>query len=104
MERELEFPFERDRYRHELVAREGDVCLVRRVNLVTGSEHWEVVIVQHRGAETTPRGVEYPAREVYPGNEEWGEHGWTYTTRAEADARMAREAPHHPRRAPEPPK
>src|SRR5262245_55910621 len=89
MERELEFPFERDRYRHELVLRHGDVCLVERENLLTGSRHWEVVVVQHRPARTLPNGVRVEAGEAYPSSAQWGEAGWTYTRRLEADARMA---------------
>jgi len=88
----LAFPFERDGFRHEFVEREGGVCLVRRLNLritPTPSVHWEVVILQRRRAEVVPRGVAYPAREVYPGTEEWGEHGWTFLDVAAARAKMA---------------
>jgi hypothetical protein len=75
----VNFPFTRDRYRHELLERAGDVCLVARTNLVTDSMHWEVVVLQHRRAETSQSGRTYPAREVYPGAEQWGTAGWTYT-------------------------
>ena len=87
----LAFPFERDEFRHELLERDGDICLVRRLNLrikPTPSVHWEVVILQRRPAETI-RGYSYPARELYPGNEEWGEHGWTFLDLAQARAKMA---------------
>lgn len=87
----LAFPFARDGFRHELVRRDGDVCLVARTNLRVDppSVHWEVIVVQHRPAETTPSGRAYPARESYPGPAAWGEQGWTFTERAMADARMA---------------
>ena len=88
----LAFPFDRGGYRHELVERDGDVCLVRRLNLrikPAPSVHWEVVILQRRAAELSPRGTPLPAREVYPGNEECGEHGWTFTDQSVARARMA---------------
>jgi hypothetical protein len=41
---------------------------------------YEVIIVQNRPAETLPSGKSYPDREVYPGAEEWGTHGWSYQT------------------------
>ena len=72
------FPFTRDRYRHELLERAGDVCLVERTNLVTDSVHWEVVVLQ-REPEQTIKGKVYPAHLRYPGNEEWGTYGWTFT-------------------------
>jgi hypothetical protein len=81
----LRFPFTRDRYRHLLLERTGDICLVTRDNLETGSVHWEVVRLQIRPAETMPDGRAYPAREVYPGSSAWGTRGWTYTTRPEAE-------------------
>ena len=93
----LAFPFERGGFRHELEHREGEVCLVRRTNLSTASVHWEVVQVQLRGAEVSQRGVVYPAREVYPGTEEWGEHGWTFTEASVARARMASVCVHRSR-------
>jgi len=93
----LAFPFDRGGFRDELEARDGDVCLVRRTNLGTGSVHWEVVGLQLRAAEVSQRGVLYPAREVYPGNEDWGEHGWTFTEASLARARMAELCAHRSR-------
>jgi hypothetical protein len=90
-EEPLRFPFDRDDWRHVLVRREGDVCLVERSNLRVEppSVHWEVIVVQHRPAETTRSGRSYPARESYPGPAAWGEAGWTFTERVQADAKMA---------------
>jgi len=88
-EEPLRFPFDRDDWRHVLLRRAGDACLVERTNLRTGSVHWEVVILEHRLAETTRSGRAYPARENYPGPAAWGQYGWTFTERAMADARMA---------------
>jgi len=87
----LAFPFEHNRFRHELVERQGDVCLVRRLNLEVDppSAHWEVVILQRRRAETLPSGRSYPAREAYPGDAEWGTHGWTFVIEALARAKWA---------------
>jgi hypothetical protein len=80
----LAFPFTRDRFVHRLLARSGDVCLIERENLETGSTHWEVIRVQTRPAETAPDGRTYPAREAYPNTERWGERGWTFTALPEA--------------------
>jgi hypothetical protein len=95
------FPFDRAGFRHVLLAREGDVCLVERTNLHVKppSVHWEVIVVQHRPAEVSQRGVNYPAREAYPGNEQWGEAGWTFTKESEAHAKMALLSPHRSRTA-----
>jgi len=91
MEEDLRFPFDRDGFRHVLVRRVGDICLVERMNLRVRppSVHWEVVLLQHQPAQTLPSGKRYPARESYPSTEQWGEAGWTYTDPARADARMA---------------
>jgi hypothetical protein len=104
-EEPLRFPFDRDDFRHVLVRREGDVCLVERINLRVDppSVHWEVILVQHRAAETSQRGREYPAREVYPNNEQWGDAGWTFTERSLADAKMAELTHHRGRHATAPP-
>jgi hypothetical protein len=104
-EEPLRFPFDRDDWRHVLVRREGDVCLVERSNLHAEppSVHWEVILVQHRAAERSQRGRPYPAREVYPNSEQWGEAGWTFTTQAMADAKMAELTRHRGRQTPGPP-
>lgn len=33
-------------------------------------------------------GKDYPEREIYPGDNEWGLYGWTYKTLADAQARF----------------
>lgn len=103
VEEGLRFPFDRDDWRHVLLRRAGDACLVERTNLGTGSVHWEVIVVQHRAAEISQRGRAYPAREVYPNNEQWGEAGWTFTERSLADARMAALTQHRGGPATQPP-
>src|SRR5262249_23622274 len=70
--------------------RVGDVCLVERTNLATGSGvHWEVVVLRHDPARTFPDGRAVPAREAYPSPEAWGTASWTYTALPEARARVA---------------
>jgi hypothetical protein len=71
----LQFPFTRDGFIHELVQRDGRVCLVRR----SKPRHWhyEVVVLRVRPPEER-FGRAYPERETYPSSEEWGTYGFTY--------------------------
>lgn len=97
----IEFPFTADQYLHELVERDGLVCLVKRTNMIlvgtgedrrpAGSVHWEVVVLREQpGRFLPPEGGDwYPPRETYPRSEDWGECGWTYTDESRARARMA---------------
>ena len=85
----MTFPFTRDRYRHELLERDGDVCLVERTNQLTDSVHWEVVILRHEGTRRGPQGKTLPPHERYPSGNDWGEYGWTYTTLPEARQKWA---------------
>jgi len=73
--KELEFPFVRDRFKHELVERQGLVCLVKRSK--PGHWHWEVVKLQIMPPSQF-KGQSYPEREKYPGDEQWGTYGFTY--------------------------
>jgi hypothetical protein len=86
MER-VAFPFTRDRFVHRLVARRGRGCLVERTNQVTGSVHWEVVVLEERPAKAMPAGF-VPAHEAYPAPSAWGVSAWTYTTLADAQRRF----------------
>lgn len=82
-ERPLTFPFKAGGFEHLLVQRDGDVCLVQR-----GPWNFEVVLIQHRPAETFPGGKSYPPRETYPKPTQWGTAGWSYTTQANAEKRF----------------
>jgi hypothetical protein len=83
------FPFDRDRFRHELVRQTGRVCLVARTNLITGSLHWEVVVLQHTSAVTW-HDRHIPEHLRYPGHEHWGAYAWTYMTLADAEWRFTK--------------
>jgi hypothetical protein len=85
-ENPLEFPFTRDGFEHQLVERQGDVCLVERKNKRTGSIHYEVILVQHHPARTFPDGRTVPAREGYPADSQWGIAAWTRVTLPDARA------------------
>lgn len=56
---------------------------------------YELVRVQTRPAETI-RGKEYPARELYPSSEMWGEEAWTIANLETATERLHRMAKFKP--------
>jgi hypothetical protein len=85
----LEFPFVADRYRHELVERQGLACLVKRTNALTYNVHFEVVVLEEWPEHTFPSGETRPDREVYPKATSWGHTAWTYTSEEEARERLA---------------
>jgi hypothetical protein len=69
------FPLTKHGFRHVLLERTGDVCLMARHNLQTGSAHYEVVVLQQRPPRTLPTDRVIPAREGYPSTEQWGHGG-----------------------------
>jgi hypothetical protein len=68
----------------ELIKREGNRAIYLRSDGV-----YEVIRILTRPQETI-NGRNYPEREVYPGNEDWGRSGWTATTREHAERLYAR--------------
>lgn|SRR5262245_58376012 len=96
----LAFPFSRDRFSHHLLERVGNTCLVKRTNDLTGSVHYEVVVLHLERPYGSPPGTP-PDHEAYPPSSKWGETGWTYTSLDEARARMAEFASGESRRAPQ---
>jgi hypothetical protein len=86
----LAFPFTRGGYRHVLLARTRQVCLVERTSThpdSRGSVHYEVVLLRHLATRVGPRGQRLPASEAYPCSCAWGRAAWTYTTRGAAERR-----------------
>jgi hypothetical protein len=84
----LQFPFTKRGFRHELVARQGLICAVRRTRIYPdgerGPSHFEVVRLRQANEWTAPNGQTVPAAENYPSNESWGKEGWTYRTEVDA--------------------
>lgn len=74
--RPLPETFSESGFRHQQLAREGDVALYERQK---GSRpHWEVIVVQHhKGAVVQGHRIE-PC-EAYPSASDWGTSGWTLT-------------------------
>jgi hypothetical protein len=79
----LEFPFDKSGFRHELIKRDGLICLVRRsrIDHPDTPPHCEVVKLRQKPAWVCPAtGVQIPPKEVYPDAERWGDIGFTYNT------------------------
>jgi hypothetical protein len=71
----FEFPFRRGGFSHELIECDGAVCLVRR----SKEGHWHFEVVELRmEPDRTLFDRFFPSHERYPGNDEWGTHGFTY--------------------------
>lgn len=89
--RPIEFPFTKNGWTHELVARQGLACIVRRHK--KGRQiHFEVIYLKERPASTFKRGgkeISVPPAETYPLDEDWGTYGFTYRSLEDARGRMA---------------
>jgi hypothetical protein len=75
----LTFPFTKSGFTHELIKRDGLVCLVRRtrVGYPDTPAHYEVVRLRQAPERLSPRGEVLPAAEAYPRSEAWGSYGFT---------------------------
>ncbi|MBL9169739.1 MAG: hypothetical protein JNN07_18505 [Verrucomicrobiales bacterium] len=69
--------------------RQGNVALYERKLLASGARpHWELVRIKTLKASVI-HGKEYPRREVYPKDEDWGTLGWTLVSLDDAKERFA---------------
>jgi hypothetical protein len=86
---ELEFPFARSGFDHQLIERRGPFCLVKRSSAAgkRSHSHYEVVRLSIRGPDQL-FGRFVPERECYPASEEWGRHGFTFYDLAKARERF----------------
>lgn len=89
----LKSEFVKGGYLHKQVKRTGSVALFERKRVDGadgGREHWEVVRIRE-GREWVVAGNVVPAAELYPGSEQWGTLGFTYSNdnRAGAEHRFA---------------
>lgn len=82
----LEFPFIKNGFNHELLKREGLVCLVKR----SKPAHWHFEIIKLKVA---PQGIimgkEYPEREIYPNDEDFGTLGFSIPSNRSEEANAA---------------
>jgi hypothetical protein len=68
-------------FEYNQIWRDKDVAVYRQSSVYCN--RFETIIVQYVQAGMA-FGKEYPAREIYPYAESWGEHGFTYTSEEEA--------------------
>jgi hypothetical protein len=87
----LTLPFTRGGYRHVLLVRTGQWCVVERTWIEDGRPHlphYEIVHLRVRLA-TLWRGRLTPAHEAYPPAAAWGREGWSEPTLIHAHRRWA---------------
>jgi len=78
----------RNGYHYELVLRDGDIAIFKqRLRPGVGCLAYEVIRIKV-APECTIKCKVYPAREVEPGNEDFGVDGWTFPTLDRAKAKM----------------
>ena len=75
--KKLPLKFTRWGFEFTQMKRTPNVALYMQKNLETGIVHFEIVRPLIKRADTTLRGVVYPAGEYYPSSELWGVMGWT---------------------------
>ena len=68
-----------------LVKRNGRICMYERFDPEDSMLAWEVFIVQYSEAEILKGNYSYPAREIYPRNESFGDTAWCFSVRENAD-------------------
>ncbi len=82
--KQLPSTFTKSGFDHQLLLRIGDVAIYRRNRVKSAVVHFEVVrIGRHNGYELA--GNHIPAAETYPGAEQWGSKGWTYSDESHAE-------------------
>ena len=71
--------FRSDGFDFRQIKRTGAVAMFAKRKPHWTRESIEVVIVQERKEHTWPNGMTSPAHEGMPGNEAWGDQGWTFS-------------------------
>lgn len=78
--------FSDDGFVVRVVKRRGRVALLAKSNTRI-SDRYEVIIIQRRPEESI-HGKDYPAREVMPRSEQWGECAWSPIDRQAAETKF----------------
>lgn len=92
-EKPIQTEFQKSHWNHKQLFRQGDVAVYERWKEGGLKPHFEVIRVLHH-PERTFAGKFFPAYEGYPGESQWGIHGWTYTD-GEAAWKKAQELMNH---------
>jgi hypothetical protein len=79
--------FQKGKFIHKLIKREGDVAIYSRKAPNHQDEHYEVVVIQKHEAGHR-FGMDFEAAEGYPPSEAWGTSGWTYNHLPMAELRF----------------
>jgi hypothetical protein len=80
--------FRTDDFDFEQLAREGMVALFRKSKPQFSNVSYEVVVLHESQDHIGPRGNLILAAECMPQNEKWGEQGWSYRDKADAEAKF----------------
>ena len=90
--------YSKNGYQYKLIVRDGKVAIFGQIRKREPFDYvaYEVIVIEVK-PPVTIMGKDYPEREVSPGNEEWGIHGFTYTNLSDAKVKMralAKTIPH----------
>ena len=80
--------FRSDDFQFEQLAREGMVVLFRKSKPEFPKHCYEVVVLHESKDHLGPRGNLILAAECMPQNEKWGEQGWSYRDKEDAEAKF----------------
>ena len=84
--KKLDAKFKQKGFEHELVERKGDMAIYKRWKAGQDAHYELVYITSHNGYEIA--GNVIPPSEVYPNDNSWGMHGWTYKSLDDARANL----------------
>ncbi len=82
--------FEDRIFRYAQLARQGSVAIYSQMHKASGIVRYETVVLRVFPATTFPSGKSFPEREGYPPATAWGQRGWSFYTRADAQAQFTR--------------
>ena len=85
----IETEFEDRLFRYRQVARQGDVAIYTQEHKASRVQRFEVVHIRTQREHTWPDGTVTPEKEAYPASASWGRRGWTFSTLAGAQAKVA---------------
>ena len=80
--------FGSDDFDFEQLAREGKVAFFRKSKPEFANISYEVVVIHESKDHIGPRGNQILAAECMPQNEKWGEQGWSYRDKPDAEAKF----------------
>ena len=67
-------------YQFTQVHRQGNVALYKKIDIETGSDYYETIIIKSHNGITYGNGVYQAPKELYPSDISFGTTGWAYKT------------------------